>query len=147
MIVTIPKPLLRRLFLVAAACSLFTDPVSIAQARPKPHVWLCQANHAMECGAKGCKLERNNAASITFNRSTQKIDVCLYSQCLTGKARYVRGAGTDLEQVWVRATSKPGYPNPITTVLMVRFDWRRMRFLLFRPGRIFHGGPCRPQRK
>ncbi len=101
----------------------------------------------MECGKKGCKMERNTSASIAFNRSNLNIEICLYSQCLAGKARHVRGAGTDLEQVWVRAKSKPGYPNPITTVLMVRFDWRRMRFLLSRPGRIFHGGGCQPQKK
>ena len=116
-----------------------------AGARPKPKVWHCQADHAMACGAKGCKMERNSSAAISFNRSTLAIEICLYSQCLVGKARHVAGAGSNLEQVWVRARSKPGYPNPMTTVLMVRFDWQRKRFLLSRPGRIFHGGPCRPK--
>ena len=117
-----------------------------AGAQPTPTVWICQADHAMACGAKGCRMERNSSASIAFNRATRDIEICLYSQCLTGKAQVVRGAGSDLEQVWVRAKSKPKYPNPITTVLMVRFDWRRKRFLLSRPGRVFHGGPCRAKR-
>lgn len=114
-----------------------------AGAQPKPAVWICQADHAMACGAKGCRMERNSSASIAYNRSTLDVEICLYSQCLTGKARRVKGAGTGLEQIWVRAKSKPEYPNPITTVLLIRFDWRRKRFLLSRPGRIFHGGPCR----
>ena len=114
---------------------------------------------------------------LAFDRVRRKIEICLYSQCLTGAARTVRGKGTDLEEIWVRARSKPGTVNqcltgaartvrgkgtdleeiwvrarskpgtvnPVTVVLLVRFDWRRKRFLLSRPGRIFHGGPCRPQ--
>ncbi len=130
---------------VAAVAGVALAWLPAAQAQPKPATWLCQANHAMECSKKGCRLEKNYSASIAFDRVRRKIEICLYSQCLTGAARTVRGKGTDLEEIWVRARSKPGTVNPVTVVLLVRFDWRRKRFLLSRPGRIFHGGPCRPQ--
>lgn len=119
--------------------------VSVVSAAPKSAIWHCQADHRLACGKTGCKLDKDLAAAVTLNRMTRQIEICLYSQCLAGKAQIVRGGGSDVEEYRVEASSKPAYPNPISMVLQVRFDWRQKRFLLSRPGRIFHGGPCLPK--
>ena len=48
---------------VAAVAGVALAWLPAAQAQPKPATWLCQANHAMECSKKGCRLEKNYSAS------------------------------------------------------------------------------------